>query len=76
MTVPCSEQRFRFSRISCTAVRLLSVKTASPVPKRLITEVMDQLKKAKPTLPVKAGEVIVPDVLGTGVNVIATRSLE
>ena len=54
----------------------LSVKTASPVPKRLIAEVMDQLKKAKPTLPVKAGEVIVPDVLGTGVNVIATRSLE
>ena len=54
----------------------LSVKTASPVPKRLIAEVMAQLKKAQPVLPVKAGDVIVPDVLGTGVNVIATRSLE
>ena len=53
----------------------LSVKTATPVPKKMIGEVMRELRKVHVSLPVEIGQVILPDVCGTGVNIIATRPL-
>ena len=53
----------------------LSVKTASPIPKKLIPAVMQELSRVHPALPVRAGDTVVPNVLDTGVNIIATRSL-
>ena len=53
----------------------LSVKTASPVPKKLIASVMEELSKVRVYLPVSIGQVVLPDVLNTGVDIIATRSL-
>ena len=53
----------------------LSVKTAEPVPKRLISQVMDQLKTVKVSAPVRLGQVVLPNVCDTGVNIIATRPL-
>ena len=53
----------------------LSVKTASPVPKKLISDIMGELAEVELSSPVSIGQVILPDVLGTGVNIIATRSL-
>lgn len=53
----------------------LSVKTAAPVPKALIRQVMDTLGGVHVSLPVRAGQVIVPDILHTGSDIIATRDL-
>ena len=53
----------------------LSVKTAEPVPKRLIGDVMAQLKQVRVSAPVALGQVVLPDVCGTGVPIIATRPL-
>ena len=53
----------------------LSVKTASPVPKHLIGEVMNTLKKVTVSAPVSLGQTIVSNVCDTGVDVIATRSI-
>ncbi len=53
----------------------LSVKTASPVPKVLIHKVMEELSSLHLCAPVEAGTVVVPDILNTGVDVIATRSV-
>ena len=53
----------------------LSVKTADPVPKRMIPAVMKALKNVRIVSPVTSGQVILPDVCGTGVNIIATRSI-
>ena len=53
----------------------LSVKTAQPVPKALIRQVMDVLGSVHVALPVRAGQVIVPDILCTGSDIIATRDL-
>ena len=53
----------------------LSVKTASPVPKNLIASVMNELSRVQISLPVSIGQVVLPDVLSTGVDIIATRSL-
>ena len=53
----------------------LSVKTAEPVPKHLISAVMEQLRHVKVSAPVALGQVILPNVCDTGVNIIATRPL-
>ena len=53
----------------------LSVKTASPVPKKLISSVIDELARIQVSLPVTIGQIVLPDVLNTGVDIIATRSL-
>lgn len=54
----------------------LSVKTALPVPKSLISDIMKELGLVRLSVPVSAGQVIIPDILGTGSDIIATRSLE
>lgn len=54
----------------------LPVKTADAVPKGMIFEIMDEINKAVATAPVKMGDVIIEDVLGTGVNVVASCSMD
>jgi len=52
----------------------LSVKTASPVPKKQIPEIMDALRALELSAPIAAGEAVLRNVCGTGVDVIATRA--
>lgn len=53
---------------------MVSVKTASDVPKDKVVDVVRALRGITLTAPVAAGDVVVQDVCGTGVDVIATRS--
>lgn len=53
----------------------LSVKTAAPVPKALISAVMRELSALRLTVPVSLGQVVLPNVLSTGSDIIATRSV-
>ena len=53
----------------------VSCKTRNPIPKKLIAECMKQLAALELTAPVAAGSVILADVCGTGVDVIATKSV-
>lgn len=53
----------------------LSVKTRSPIPKNLIFACMATLSKVSLTAPVAAGTVIVENVCGTGVDIIATKNV-
>ena len=53
----------------------LSVKTKTPIPKKEISSCMQALANAKLTAPIKAGDVVVANVCGTGVDVIATKSV-
>lgn len=55
---------------------LVPVKTENDVPKGRIGEVMEAIKKASKTAPVKIGDVIIKDVAGTGVNIVATRDID
>lgn len=54
----------------------VSVKTRTPIPKDQIFECMNQLSKMTVTAPVHMGDVICPNVCGTGVDVIATKSVD
>ena len=53
----------------------LSVKSSVPVPKEMIFSVMGELNGIRVDLPVQIGQVIIADVLGTGADIVATRSL-
>ena len=54
--------------------RMVSVKTASDVPKGKMFEVVAALKGVTAQAPVAIGDVILADVAGTGVDIIATKS--
>ena len=54
---------------------LLPVYTERTVPKPLIPQILDEIRKVEVTAPVKMKSVIVENVLGTGVNVLASRDM-
>ena len=53
--------------------RMVSVKTATDIPKGAIFDVVKALTGVRATAPVNIGDVILADVAGTGVDVIATK---
>lgn len=55
---------------------LVSVKTATDIPKNRVFDILRALKGVTVKAPVHIGDVIVPDVLGGGVDIIATRNVE
>ena len=52
----------------------LAVKTSSAVPKEKIFEVMAEINRAVAKRGTKIGDVIIKDVAGTGVSVVATAN--
>lgn len=58
------------------SIRAVSVKTAQDIPKDKIGACMEALKGVVVKAPVRIGQVIVHDVAGTGVDVIATKNIE
>lgn len=54
----------------------VSVKTAGDVPKEKIFDIMKEIRASSAAAPVKLGEVIVENAADTGVDVIATKSVE
>ena len=53
--------------------RMVSVKTERDIPKDRIFDVMAEIRQSHATAPVEIGDIIVPDVCGTSVNVVATK---
>ena len=56
--------------------RRLPVKTAAPIPKELMFEAMEALNRVTLTAPVTVGQVVISNLLGTGVDVVATRDMK
>ena len=54
----------------------LPVKTKDPIPKELIFPVMEEIEKVLVDAPSKIGDVIIKDVLGCGVDIVATKDIE
>ncbi|MHB8105874.1 MAG: DUF1667 domain-containing protein [Candidatus Cryosericum sp.] len=55
--------------------RLVSVKSAAPVPKGRLFDLMEVVQKCETTAPIRVGDVVVHDVLGLGIDLIATRAV-
>ena len=54
----------------------VSLKTRTPIPKTRIDERMKAVMEKPFSAPIHAGDVLIPDVCGTGVDVIATKSVK
>ena len=54
----------------------LSVKTRSPIPKKDIAACMEALRGLRLTAPIAAGSTVLSDVCGSGVDVIATKTVD
>jgi CxxC motif-containing protein len=55
---------------------MLPVRTDKPIPKRLLSRVIEQLADIELHAPVKMHHVIVKDVAGTDANIVATRNMK
>ena len=62
-------------RISGGLHPLLPVYTKGSIPKRRITDVLAAIRAVEVKAPVSATQVIIPNVIGTGVDVIASRDM-
>ncbi|MDD4956326.1 MAG: DUF1667 domain-containing protein [Candidatus Omnitrophica bacterium] len=56
-------------------LKMLPVRTSRPVPKDSMLELMSVIRKMRVTGPVKAGDVIAGDLLGMGIDLVATRDM-
>jgi len=58
-----------------TAATMVSVRLSGPVPREMIFPILAEVAKLRPEAPVRRGQVLIADVLATGVDVIATRTV-
>ena len=61
-------------QIAAEAVRRIPVKTAIPCPREKIPSLLKDIYKLKITVPVKAGDVLIANWNGEGIDVVATRT--
>ena len=61
-------------RVTNRTDTMVSVKTAAPIPKERIFEVMKKIRAAGVEAPIAAGTVILADVFGT--DVVATKTIK
>ena len=54
----------------------LPVKTKEPIRKELIFKVMEEISKVEVHAPIFIGDVVIKDVLGSGVDIIATKDIK
>ena len=57
-------------------LQLLPVKAEEPIPMGMIFDLMEALSKVRVNAPVKVGDVIVENILDTGVNVISAKTMD
>ena len=55
---------------------VVAVKTDRTIPKELMFDCMKEINKAVATLPVRIGDVLIENVLGTGANVVITANMD
>jgi CxxC motif-containing protein len=61
-------------KINSTINSRLPVRSDVPVPKEKMLEIMQEVKKIKVNIPVKAGQVIAEDFLGSGINILSSST--
>jgi len=62
-------------RVENGSLPLVSVKTSKPIPKGRIMDVMKEVGKLKASAPVKVGDILLEDILGTGADLVATKNV-
>jgi CxxC motif-containing protein len=55
--------------------RMVSVRLSDRVPRHRLFDVLKEISRLRPVPPVKRGQVLIPNVLNSGADVIATRTV-
>ncbi|GAB6138890.1 DUF1667 domain-containing protein [Halanaerobaculum tunisiense] len=63
------------AKVNGGVLPLVPVKSEGPIPKGLLEEAMEEIAKVELEAPVELGDVVVEDILDTGVDIVATRDL-
>lgn len=63
-------------KIEGSRLPVVPVKTNGAIPKKLNFEAMRVINEVICKAPVKVGDIIIKDILGTGIDVVAARSLD
>ncbi len=63
-------------RVSGGSIDMVSVKTKEDIPKEKIFDCVKALKEIEVSAPVHIGEVVLENVAGTGVDIVATKNVE
>ena len=61
---------------SCRGERMVPLKTASDIPKEKIMDVIRDLRGVSVPCPVHIGDILMNNIAGTGVDVVATKNVE
>lgn len=56
-------------------INVLPVKTKEPIDKELLLKAMDILRKIEVKAPIKVGDIVLENILDTGVDIIACRDV-
>ena len=62
------------STVRCADGRIIAVKTADVIPKERVFDAMSEINSVRPEGEIKIGDVIIENVAGTGVAVVATAN--
>ena len=57
-------------------IPVVPVKTKTPIPKELNFKCMEEINKATIVAPINIGDIVITNILGTGVDIVATRNVE
>ncbi len=57
------------------SVQMVPVRTTSPVPRGRLMDAVAETRKIRVRRPVRVGDVILADILGLGIDVVATREI-
>ena len=60
--------------VRCESGRVVSVKTSAPVPKKAVFDVMAEINKTVAPNGIKIGDVVIKNVAGTGIDILATSN--
>lgn len=63
-------------KINGAVHRVLPVITDREIPLGKLFEAMEAIRKVEVDAPVREGDILIEDILGTGANVIASRSMD
>lgn len=64
-----------FIRVNNRENTVVSVKTSDSIEKALMFKVLEEINKVKVSAPVKVGDVVIKNVLGTGADVVITKEI-
>lgn len=63
------------ARVKNGVLPLVPVKSKDPLPKELLEKAMKEIAKVELEAPVKLGDVVVKNILDTGVDIVSTRDM-